>query len=341
MKALAGLIGVALLALGCGGIGVSELPAKPIALRWFDAEALRGRSELVEEELGLERRPPQGMPSVDDFRQYLGRVLGVENSAEQGQLAERIESRYPGRLAFGDPRNDQIDRVDLLAGTLPRAWSPDGKKLLVTQLVSGFRQLFLLVGEDREIQRVTRGPAVHADGCFGPDGRLVLVETNINKGRPWSRLLITAPGGAHSKEYTAGPADYAPACAPDGSSVVWVMVTPRGRDIMMSRSPVLDGEARRLGPGRDPSFSADSEWIVYTAEVGRRWALHRIRPDGSGRRQIGTGSFNEVQPSLSPDGRFVVYVSDNGIDQRFHIRRFDGTGDRVLFPDGGGTDPVW
>ena len=334
-------MGAALFVLGCGGIAVSELPERSIVLRWFDAEALRGRSEMVAEEFGTERKPPQGMPSIDDFRQYLGRMLGVDAPAEEGQLVERVERRYPGRLAFGDPRSGQIDPLDLLAGTLPRAWSPDGKKLLVTQLVSGFRQLFILAGEDREIRRVTRGPAVHTDGCFGPDGRLVMVSTRIKGGRPRSRLMITAPGGGRAKEYTPGPADYAPACAPDGSAVVWVTVTSRGRDIMMSRSPVLDGEVRRLGPGRDPAFSADSEWIVYTAEVGRRWALHRIRADGSGRRQIGTGNFNEVQPSFSPDGRFVVYVSDNGVDQRFHLRRFDGTGDRVLFPDGGGTDPVW
>jgi len=341
VKALVGVVATALLPLGCGGVAISELPERAITLSWFDTATLRGRSEMVEAEYGMERETPQDMPSVGDFKQYLGQVLGVESAAEEGGLDARLARRYPGRMAFGEPRTGRIERLALLPGTLPRAWSPDGKRLLFSQLVAGFRQLFILTHEGREIQRLTRGPDVHADGCFGPDGRFVLVSSTVKDGRPQSRLVITAPGGTRATAYTPGPSDYAPACAPDGSAVVWVTVTDRGRDMMLSRSPALDGEVRRLGPGRDPSFSADSEWIVYTAPVARRWGLHRIRADGSGRRPIGTGKFNEVQPSFSPDGRFVVYVSDNGIDQRFHVRRFDGTGDRILFTDGGGTDPVW
>jgi TolB protein len=163
----------------------------------------------------------------------------------------------------------------------------------------------------------------------------------VKGGLPESRLLITEPGGRGAKGYTSGPSDYAPACAPDGSAVVWVSVTDDGRDVMMSRTPALNGEVRRLGPGRDPAFSPDSEWIVYTTPVGRRWDLHRIRADGSGRRSLGGSIFDDVQPSFSPDGRLVIYVSDDGLEQRIHVRRFDGTGDRVLFTDGGGSDPIW
>jgi len=334
-------VALALLLGGCSGIPQSELPDRVIALRWFDAEALRSRGEIVDEAYGQGRTTPQGMPSVDDFKDYMGRILGVAGSQEKKSVVQQQEERFPGRMVLGDARTGSIRGLGLVPGTVPRARSPDGGRLIFTQLVDGLRQLFLLKLDGGEIQRLTRGPSVHADGCFGPEGRFVFVATDLDAKRPRSRLVITGPGGNGRTVLTEGPSDYAPACAPDGSSVVWAAVTERGQDVLMSRSPVLGGEVRRLGPGRDPAFSPDSEWVVYTARIGRRWALHRVRPDGSGRRRVGPGDFNAVQPSFSPDGRLVIYVSDTGSDQRFHVRRFDGTGDRVLFTDGGGTDPVW
>ena len=332
---------VVLLSVGCGGLSLSELPERAIALRWFDAEALRGRADMIRQEFGEARTSPQDMPDVGDFKQYLGQVFGAGESSDGSSIATRVTRRYPGRLVFGDVRSGDVADLALQPGAVPRAWSPDGEQLIFSQLVAGFRQLFVLRRESRETFPLTRGPAVHSDGCFGPEGRFILVATTVKGGLPESRLLITEPGGRGAKGYTSGPSDYAPACAPDGSAVVWVSVTDDGRDVMMSRTPALNGEVRRLGPGRDPAFSPDSEWIVYTTPVGRRWDLHRIRADGSGRRSLGGSIFDDVQPSFSPDGRLVIYVSDDGLEQRIHVRRFDGTGDRVLFTDGGGSDPTW
>jgi len=135
--------------------------------------------------------------------------------------------------------------------------------------------------------------------------------------------------------------EHSPACAPDGRAVAWVAMDKRGGDFLMARMPVLGGEPRRIGPGREPAFSPDGEWIVYNAPVHRGWKLYRIRPDGSGRKAIGRGVFDELQPSFSPDGRLVVYVSDDGVHKRIYLRRVDGTGDRVLLEAGGGYAPVW
>ena len=168
------------------------------------------------------------------------------------------------------------------------------------------------------------------------------VEQNQSQGgRAVSRIEITEPGGEAPRALSEGQADYAPACAPDGSAVAWVAVDSLGRDQLMSRSPALDGPVRQIGAGRSPAFSPDSEWIVYSAPVAGRWALYRIRADGSGRRPIGRGQLDELDPSFSPDGRLVVYVLDDGFEQRIFVRRFDGSGDRVLLQSGGGTHPVW
>ncbi|MBW2270119.1 MAG: PD40 domain-containing protein [Deltaproteobacteria bacterium] len=341
---------VALLALlvGCQGLGVhrDELGERRFALHWFDVETQRRRAEMVQDaDPAREKVGPRGTAHIDAFSEYLGRVFGVadpEGEAE-GSLHARQSRRFPGRLALVQPRDGHTELLPATPGAMPRAWSPDGQRLLFSQLVGRFQQLFVYDLGTRTLHPVTHGPQVHPDGCFGPQERLVLVSVGVEEGGlPYSRLELTEPGGTRPGKYTEGPSDFEAACARDGSAVAWVRVDEHGRDQLMTRSPALDGPLRRLGPGRFPAFSPDSEWIVYSRlDRAGRWALQRIRADGSGRRPVGAGTRNEIHPTFSPDGRLVLYVSDNGYDERIYVRRFDGTGDRILMSSGGGTDPVW
>jgi TolB protein len=261
--------------------------------------------------------------------------------AEQERF-EDLEKRFPGRLALLDPRRAVAQALPIAGpGALPRAWSPDHERLMFTRLVDGYRQLAEWNRETDEVRALTRGPWVYPDGCYGPEERLVLVQAGVVEGRAVARVALSEPRGVRPVVVSEGPSDYAPACAPDGRAVAWVSTNPDGRDVLKVRAPVVDGEVRVLGPGRAPAFSPDGEWLVYSARIGDRWALHRIRADGSGRRRIGTGSIDELEASFSPDGRLLVYVGDDGLNQRLYLRRFDGTGGRVLLEAGGGSSPVW
>jgi Tol biopolymer transport system component len=331
----------ALLALACQGPALpgSELPERAIALHYYDVETLRRRTEAIADaQPSPMRQPRAGVARMEDLSFFVDRLLGVQIGEEETSL----ERRFPGRLAWLDPRTGKVELMPgARPGAMPRAESPDGERLIFSQASGGYRQLFELNRSSGEVRRLTRGRAVHADGCYGPEGRYVLASAWVEEERPVSYIELTEPGGVRPRRISAGPSDYATACAPDGTAVAWVAVDDRGRDVLMSRMPVVDGVVRRLGPGRTPAFSPDSQWIVYSAQVKGRWSLHRIRPDGSGRRAIGRGTFDELEPSFSPDGRLLVYVSDDGFDQRIYVRRFDGTGDRVLLDAGGGTSPVW
>jgi hypothetical protein len=340
------LASLALLALAwslgaCAGVAIrsDEIPERPIALSYYDVETLRRRAEEAAAADPRSREAQRlGVARVDDVAAYLGRLLGAQSS----EAEEAIERRLPGRLAWLDPRDEQVRLVEgALPGALPRARSADGQRMLFSQVVSGFRQLFELDLASGEVRTVTRGPAVHPDGCFGPEGRYVYVTARVAGDRPVSTIALTEPGGRAPSPISEGPADYAPACAPDGRAIAWVAVDDRGRDHVWSRMPALDGPVRRLGPGRDPAFSPDGEWIVYSALVQGQWRLYRIRPDGSARRALGRGTLDELQPSVSPDGRMVVYVSDDGLEKKIYLRRLDGSGDRVLLRSGGGEHPVW
>ncbi len=332
-------LGLFLGSLACQGLGVSrtEIPERAIALAYYDVETARRRAEALSE-ADPAKRPVQvrGVARVEDVARYMGRIFG------RGEEEERIARQFPARLALLDPRTQQVAEVRAARpDAVPRAWSPDGERLMFTQLVGEYRQMFEFDRTTEEVRQLTRGRGVHPDGCYGPEGRFVLVRAEVKRGRAVSWIQLTEPGGIRPRAISEGPTDYSPACAPDGRAIAWVSPDERGRDALIVRMPALGGEPRRIGPGRDPAFSPDGEWIVYSAPVDREWKLYRIRPDGSGRKAIGRGVFDELQPSFSPDGRLVVYVSDDGAHQRIYLRRFDGTGDRVLLESGGGHDPVW
>jgi TolB protein len=123
--------------------------------------------------------------------------------------------------------------------------------------------------------------------------------------------------------------------------VVWVTRLPDGRDHLVALSLVGERSPRRLGPGRDPAFGPDGHWVVFSAWIGDRWQLWRIRPDGTGRARVGTGALDEVQPAVSPDGRHVAYVVEEDHRSSLYLRRLDGSGDRILFRDGDAESPVW
>ena len=335
------------LLVGCQGLGIrsEELGERRFALVWFDAETQRRRAEMMQDaDPGHDKVGPRGTAHIDVFSEYLGRVFGVAGSDDpgEGSIHARLNQRFPGRLALVRPRDAHVLVLPAMPGALPRDRSADGQLLLYSQLVGRFRQLFIYDLLSETVHPATRGPEVHPDGCFGPETRLVQVTAGVRDGLPYSHLEITERGGTRPERYSEGPSDYEVACSPDGSAVAWVRVDEHGRDQLMTRSPALDGPVRRLGPGRFPAFSPDSEWIVYS-RLGRdgRWSLQRIRADGSGRRPVGVGTRNEIQPTFSPDGRLVLYVSDNGYDERIYVRRFDGTGDRILMDSGGGINPVW
>ena len=329
---------------GCAAMRVSdkELPAQPIALLYRNPEQARLRSEGIvaqKEAAGLGRparrrsKRPGVVVDVDDVTGYLQRVLGLEGR-------ERRENE--GRLALLDPLTGRVQPVPAaLRGSWPHAWSPDHKRLLFSQLVGHYPQLFEFDRELGTVRPITSGPAAHPGGCYGPEGRLILMAVEVHRRPPVSRLLITEPGGGRPRPLTRGPQNYDPACAPDGSAVAYVARPEHGSERIVVRKPVMGGRPRVLGPGRDPTFSPSSEWIAYSAPVKKEWKLWRVRPDGTGRAPIGRGSFDEQFPTVSPDGRLVVYVAGQAEEQHLYVRRFDGTGDRILFSNGDGLHPVW
>jgi len=334
-------LALALAAVGCQGpaLEAGDLPERPIALLWRDpATARRNAERLAAQAEGAARGlrgGGEGVAHVDDITGYLRRLSGAPEP-DGGASAEGVA----GRLALLDPRSGALAYVEgARRDAHPVARAGGGRRLLFSQPDGDQRQLFALDLASGEVARLTRGPNAHARGCLLPDGSLVASSAGIEDGQLVSRILVAPPGG-DPVALSDGPRDHSPACSPTGGAVVWVSRDAKGRDSLVARAPLAAGP-RPLGPGREPSFSDDGEWVLYAAPVARRFQLFRVRPDGSGRSRLGASGLEEHQPALAPGGRVLVYVVHDGYHRRLHARRIDGSGDRILTDAGEAESPIW
>ncbi|MEE2672383.1 MAG: hypothetical protein VX466_01210 [Myxococcota bacterium] len=332
----ASVLAVALLT-GCGtaGLGLDELPKAPIAVAYWEGEPARRRAELLEEEREV-RRQKVGVAHMDSIRRFLG------VARERSQL-----SRYPGQLALIDPITGEVKPVTgAPRGSLPLAWTRDHDRLLFLSNHKRRIQVYEYSLTSDEVRTITYGDRPHLYADYGLGEQLALLQV-VNEGkRQFERVFVTdVEGGSPRLLFQSRNAEVV-RLSPDGKTLVYVRrsVSKRGRPDVSSVLVALDiatGEERDLGPGREPAFSPNGDWIVYSAPSRDGWRLRRMRPDGSARSPIAAGIRDEKMPSVSPDGRFVGYVREStGLDRLF-VRRIDGTGDRILLDAGAVFAPVW
>jgi Tol biopolymer transport system component len=336
--------GLLLAAPGCQFLGVSrgELPEDPIAFIHHPEDQARRRAEAVVARNALVSRGGGENSSVvhlNTFHDYLTQAFG-----------HRGQDAYSGWLALLSPRSRQVTVLESVQrGAIPLDWSPAHDRLLFAQRDQERLQIFEFDRRSRRVSQLSRGPEQHPQGCYGPEGRLVALVVGRPKSRESraaeselvSHVAIRDSAGAF-EAISAGPTDGEPACSPDGRTVAYVRLSPESGSEIWVHSFEGDSPSRSVARGREPSFSPDGEWIVYSHRVGKTPTLWRVRRDGTGRTRLGRGSgAKEYGPAVSPNGSLVVYESVFENRYRLFVRRFDGTGDRVLFSDGDGNHAVW
>jgi len=325
-------------ACASSAIRAEEIPAEPIAFVYYDAETSRKRSERAQAEIeaktGGDPQKP-GVARMDDITDLISDTLGAAGPGEPD---------LQGRLALLDARSGDFELVEgALRGAVPQDWSSDHARLLFSQVVHHeVPQLFELVVESGIIRRLTYGRTAHPEGCYGPEGTVVVTSVDPRQRPPEAKIFLTDREGRPKTQLSSPGYAYYPPCAPDGDSVAWTTIAPGGRGHrVVIRSPLMTGQPRALSRGAEPSFSADGEWLAFSAKLKRDSTIWMMRPDGTARRSLGSGGYAEHRPSLSPDNRLVVYVADTRYHQELYLRRVDGTGNRILFTDGDGDRPIW
>jgi len=337
-----GLLSVALcgaLLYGCAGpsFRLADLSAEPMALVYRTREESERRAEILarSKEEPKPRLAGEGRLRLEALSDYLG----------LGRSAAEKRADFLGRMAILDARTGEVETLDFAPrGARPLCWSPDYRRLLYVAAPPGksVQHVFEYDRESREVHPIARGPYHYLGASYGPDGRLALARLDPREGAAGrSRIFVTRPGGGGARPVTAGPVDSWPVWSPDGSVLAYASVDEKGNPVIRSVEPLSGGEPRFVVRGLEPAFSPEGDWLVYTAKRRGRWAIWRVRPDGSGKHPIGSSGQNERDPTVSPDGRFVAYVAEDKEHQRLMVRSLDGSGNRPLLKSGDGLLPAW
>ena len=218
-----------------------------------------------------------------------------------------------GKLAyvsFENPRRSAIFVQDRYTGQRQQlasfegingapAWSPDGRQIAVTLSLRGTPDLYIInVGSGDRFQ-LTNNPAIETEPTWSADGKHVYF-TSDRAGGP-QIYRIPSSGGASERMTFEGKYNASPAVSPDGKLLA--MVHQLGPDF---RIAVLDLESNLLDVltrGRldeSPSFSPNSEMIIYATEENGRGVLGVVSADGAIRLNMPLTEGDVREPSWSP-----------------------------------------
>jgi Tol biopolymer transport system component len=278
------------------------------------------------------------------------RALAAAVLAALAAGAADAQATFPGangRVAYvsGDggvwtarPDGSFRRRVIALRGAGDTAWSPDGRRLLVSA-----GDLFTASADGRRLRRLARTVAWEYSASWSPDMRRVAYLRTERRDHADGLWTMDATGGDRTRLTTAryGSAEW----SPDGRWIAYPWPTGGLGVLDLHR-----GEARRISPvdhGRvDMSWSPDSEWIAFSQhEPPQDYIcetcpqpldiLARIRPDGSGYQELSrTREPRLVEPMWSPDGRRLAYCAGVGGSYERWTMRSDGSDRRPAWVSG-------
>jgi Tol biopolymer transport system component len=268
------------------------------------------------------------------------------NLSSGSRAAEQAGS-VNGRIAYGQ-WNPQIEAYNVFTirpdGTGVRnlrvntdvlAWSPDGSKILITDLTTGQSSLrpATINPDGSGFKRLDGTPNPKLDlGCaaWSPDGTRIACE-GFSDNHPQLDGLYTlrASDGGGLVRVTRHhdiPGDY----SPDGTKIVF------GRQDAVFVVNTDGGGLRRITPkgfangdGPSGSWSPNGRWIL----VGHQGHLFKVHPDGTALRRIpladGPGRSFAFSPEWSPDGTRIVFSmawKATGYQMDIFTARTDGTG---------------
>lgn len=203
----------------------------------------------------------------------------------------------PGRIVYTRQQQDVFDMFtsdpdggnerrlsdinDSAAGEDQPRWSPDGRWVAFTSFPKNLASIDIIAADGGPVRTVVERDGTSGDPSWAPDGRCLVYD-----------------GGQGTSDEDQKRLDLKIWCD-DGSA--------KGTVRRLTSTPDIDE--------REPDWSPDGQWIVYTAKGNAqsatdRWDLWRIRPDGAGReRLVDWPDTHERQPRYSPDGTRLAFIT--------------------------------
>ncbi len=195
-------------------------------------------------------------------------------------------------------------------------WSMDNKLIAFVSDRDGNEEIYICDEAGKNIQRITNSPARDIHPYFSPDKKYILF--NSDRGGNQFDVYRYTIASKKTERLTNTPEDET--CArysPDMKSIVLLKNNASSDDVFLLPTSTFIPENLSKTPTVYhgwPMFSSDGKWVYYSSMEGGTYSIYRIRPDGSGKKQVTVAKAGEdnARVNLSQDGRFMIYNIKSG-----------------------------
>lgn len=231
--------------------------------------------------------------------------------------------------------SDGSGAKQLLTQASSPTFSPDGKLIAYYHWTDGI----YLANADGTNPRKIVGETNAKFLAWSPDGKWIAFSSNPSgkENVNWNIDAVQIDGSQRRTIIIGGST---PSWSNDASRIAFGSC--RGADCGLLVANSLGGDAGKLIAGEfgaAPAWSPDGTKIVYQAETDQVKHLFIINPDGTGKKQLTSGTAHQVGAQWSPDGTTIFYRSSEG--GNWGIWKMNANGTNPIKLVGDATPPDW
>ena len=233
--------------------------------------------------------------------------------SQNGVLVFQSVADSSSRLTWFDSTGKELGEVPGLGYWEPRI-SADGRFLVASSDDARDGKHFIRMYDlERDLStRMTEGGSEESPTWSRDGKRITYVR---REGKTYFMYEIVADGSGSPQVLVKGAKMLHPDWSPDGHLVFLGFGTSRPH---LSVYSSVDGQVSEFGPGAEPRFSPDGQWVAYTAASGYGEIIVQAFRGTGGRIQISNAGGS--QPTWGHDGKQIFYVAP---DKKLMAAAFD------------------
>jgi Tol biopolymer transport system component len=228
------------------------------------------------------------------------------------------------------------------------AWSPDGSRIAYESSDQSSFHLFVM-NQDGSDRHIVPSDAALSSGddvqpAWSPGGSQIAFSSTRSSGGSWHIWVMNADG-TNLHELPSSFSQH-PAWSPDGLRIagdngdgpLFVIDADGTNEHRLTTPPAFRYD-------ESPDWSPEGSSLVFSERSfdGTTSALYAIGADGSGLRQLTSGTYADYRPSWSPDGTTIVFDrrSTASSFQLYTVGSAGGATTQLLSSPGNDMGPSW